>query len=74
MNSMSSNDSHYQNCNLIYQEDHDISVLDNEIQAEEVYKAVKSLQNQKACGIDGINNEMLKIACHVNFNIWNSLI
>ena len=36
-------------------------ILNNTITAEEVALAVKSLKNIKACGSDGITNEMLKI-------------
>jgi hypothetical protein len=42
--------------------DYDSNILNSEIGAEEVYKAVKTLRNQKTCGTEGINNEMLKLA------------
>ena len=44
-------------------------ILNNTITAEEVALAVKSLKNNKACGSDGITNEMLKIACIVNTDV-----
>jgi hypothetical protein len=50
--------------------DYDSNILNSEIRAEEVYKAVKTLKNQKACGTDGINNEMLKLACSMNVDIF----
>jgi potassium voltage-gated channel Eag-related subfamily H protein 8 len=43
--------------------------IDN-IFAYSVYKAVKTLKNQKACGTDGINNEMLKLACSMHVDIF----
>ena len=73
MNPNNSNDGNLQHVNFQQFKGYDTSVLNNEIQAEEVYKAVKSLKNQKACGIDGINNEMLKIACNANVNIFVQL-
>jgi len=51
--------------------DYDSNVLNSEIRAETPsYKAVKTLKNQKACGTDGINNEMLKLACSMNVDIF----
>ena len=50
--------------------DYDSNVLNSEIRAEEVYNAAKTLKNQKACGTDGINNEMLKLACSMNVDIF----
>ena len=50
--------------------DYDSNVLNSEIRAEGVYKAVKTLKNQKACGTEGINNEMLKLACSMNVDIF----
>ena len=50
--------------------DYDSNILNSEIRAEEVYKAVKTLTNQKACGTEGINNEMLKLACSINVDIF----
>ena len=48
-------------------------ILNNTITAEEVALAVKSLKNNNACGSDGITNEMLKIACVVNINVFVKL-
>ena len=50
--------------------DYDSNILNSEIGAEEVYNAAKTLKNQKACGTDGINNEMLKLACSMNVDIF----
>ncbi|MCU7800554.1 MAG: reverse transcriptase family protein [gamma proteobacterium symbiont of Lucinoma myriamae] len=40
----------------------DNSILSQNITSEEISKSVKGLKNGKACGTDGISNEMLKIA------------
>ena len=40
----------------------DNSVLNRDISAEEVLKAVKSLKSGTSCGIDEISNEMLKMS------------
>ena len=49
------------------------AILNNTITAEEVTLVVKSLKNNKACGSDGITNEMLKIACVVNIDVFVKL-
>ena len=46
------------------------SILNSDITTEEVLKVVKSLKNRKACGLDGINNEMLKISFSFNVEIY----
>ena len=51
----------------------DLGVLNSEITAEEVLKAVKSLKNNKASGTDGIKNEMLKISCLSNVELYVNL-
>lgn len=50
--------------------DFDSRILNYDITAEEVLKAVKSLKSRKACGLDGINNEMLKLSCSLNVDIY----
>ena len=43
----------------------DNSILNRDISAEEVLKAVKSLKSGKSCGIDEISNEMLQMSVPV---------
>ena len=44
-----------------------------DITAEEILKAVKSLKNGKASGTDGITNEMLKVSCSYNIEMYVKL-
>ena len=54
------------------------SELDFAISNEEIYKATKTLKNNKAVGIDQINNEMIKTAipviCNPLRNLFNAML
>ncbi|CAG2254574.1 unnamed protein product [Mytilus edulis] len=47
--------------------------LNVRITAEEVLLALKALKNKKSCGSDGLTNEMLKISCTMNVNMYVKL-
>ena len=47
--------------------------LNVKITEEEVLLAMKSLKNKKSCGSDGITNEMLKISCMMNVDMYVKL-
>ncbi|CAC5377651.1 unnamed protein product [Mytilus coruscus] len=46
------------------------NILNYDITTEEVILALKSLTNKKACGADGVRNEMIKISCSVNIDMY----
>ena len=43
-------------------------ILNADITAEELLKAVKSLKNKKSCYSDCITNEMIKVSCSLYYN------
>lgn len=47
--------------------------LNIRITEEEVLLALKSLKNKKSCGPDGLTNEMLKISCMMNVDMYVKL-
>ena len=49
------------------------SVLNDSIEAEEVLLAMKALKNKKSGGSDGLCNEMLKISCSLNVDLYVKL-
>ena len=51
-------------------QDSNSELLNCNINADEVVRAMKSLKNKKSCGSDGILNEMLKSACTINTKLF----
>ena len=45
-------------------------ILNADITAEELLKAVKSLKNKKCCCSDCITNEMIKVSCTLYYNLY----
>jgi hypothetical protein len=45
-------------------------ILNADITAEELLKAVKSLKNKKSCCSDCITNEMIKVSCTLCYNLY----
>jgi hypothetical protein len=45
-------------------------ILNADITAEELLKAVKSLKNKKSCCSDCITNEMIKVSCTLYYNLY----
>jgi len=58
--------------NTVYSS-HNFDSLNFDITAEKILKAVKSLKNGKASGTDGISNEMLKVSCSYNIEMYVKL-
>ena len=49
------------------------SELDNAISIEEIDKAIKTLKNKKAAGVDGIRNEMVKTSSRIKkISTWET--
>jgi hypothetical protein len=61
------------NINNIPKELQSCELLNKEILAEEVVLALRSLKNKKSCGPDGISNEMLKMCCSCNIDLFVKL-
>ena len=45
-------------------------ILNADITAEKLLKAVKSLKNKKYCCSDCITNEMIKVYCTLYYNLY----